>query len=76
MIDINRANDSDRQPGVKLAYKPAEAAELLSISERSLWSLQNEGKIRAIKIGRSVRYPLSELERFLASELERGGQLD
>lgn len=76
MIDINRANDSDRQPGVKLAYKPAEAAELLSISERSLWSLMNEGRITPIKIGRSVRYPHAELERFLSVELERAERVD
>lgn len=70
MIDTNRPDDVDRQPGGKLAYKPAEAAELLSISARSLWTLTNQGEIVAIKIGRSVRYPHSELERFLRSQLE------
>ena len=76
MIDVNRTCESNQPTAGKLAYKPAEAAELLSISERSLWCLQNEGRIRAIKIGRSVRYPLSELERFLATELERGDEID
>ena len=69
MIDLNRTDDSTRQPGGKMAYKPSEAAELLSISERSLWTLTNQGEIAAIKIGRSVRYPHSELERYLSSQL-------
>jgi excisionase family DNA binding protein len=74
MIDFHNANNREqsRAPAVtRLAYKPAEAAAQLGISERSLWTLNNQGKIRSIKIGRSVRYPHAELERFLAEELEQ-----
>lgn len=58
--------------GIRLAYKPAEAAALLGISARSLWTLTHMGKVRSVKIGRSVRYPHAELERFLQKELESG----
>jgi excisionase family DNA binding protein len=70
MIDLNRTNGIDRQLGWKLAYKPSEAAAMLSISERSLWSLMKLGKISPIKVGRSVRYPHAELERYLSQQLE------
>lgn len=33
-----------------------EAASLLSISERSLWTLTNSGQIPVVRIGRSLRY--------------------
>jgi excisionase family DNA binding protein len=83
VIDENQSKRVERKkkvtaasiiPVVRLSYKPVEAAAMLSISERSLWSLMNEGKIRSIKIGTSVRYPHSELERFLSSALDVAGQ--
>ena len=49
----------------RLALKPKEAADMLGISERTLWSLREAGKIKAKKIGRAVRYAKSELIRFL-----------
>ena len=67
MIDLNRTHENDRKPVAKLAYKPAEAAAMLSISERSLWSMMKLGKVRPVKVGRSVLYPHAELERFLSS---------
>lgn len=68
MID----NDRQSEPlphALKLAYKPSEAAALLSISERSLWSLMNDGRIKPFKLGRSVLYAHSELVRFVEEEL-------
>jgi excisionase family DNA binding protein len=70
----SREVKANSQPIPKLAYKPAEAAAMLSISERSLWSLMNMGKIRATKIGRSVRYSHSELERFLQSAIDENDE--
>lgn len=40
-----------------------EVAEALRRSMHSIWRDTHEGKIRAVKIGRSLRYPLSEVER-------------
>lgn len=51
----------------KLAYTARQAAQMLSICERTLWTLTNAGKIKALRIGRAVRYSRSELVRFLTS---------
>jgi hypothetical protein len=40
---------------------------LLSISERTLWSLVNDGEIACIRIGTCKRYSLSALEAFIVS---------
>ena len=45
-----------------------EAAQALAVSERTLWSLVRDGKIRVIRIAKSVRRIASEdLEAFIAS---------
>ena len=51
----------------KLAYTTRQAAQMLSICERTLWTLTSEGKIKALRIGRAVRYSRTELVRFLTS---------
>ena len=40
----------------------SQAAKLLNISERSLWSLSNSGQIPCLRIGRLVRYDPLALE--------------
>ena len=45
----------------QILLRPREAAARLAISERKLWSLTQEEEIKAIKIGRSVRYDLRDL---------------
>jgi len=44
-----------------------DAARLLSISERTLWSLVNQGQVACIRIGTCKRYALKDLEAFIAS---------
>ena len=44
-----------------------DAARLLSISERTLWSLVNRGELMCIRIGTCKRYALKDLEAFIAS---------
>jgi predicted DNA-binding transcriptional regulator AlpA len=45
------------------------AEQVLCISERTLWSLtQPRGPIPAIRIGRSVRYQLAELRRWVEQQ--------
>lgn len=41
-----------------------EAARLLCISQRTLWTLTNGGEIPSLKIGRCVRYRLEDLNKF------------
>jgi excisionase family DNA binding protein len=46
-----------------------EAAEVLRVSPRTLWGLMKAGEVRVIRIGRAVRYPVSELEAFIRRQL-------
>ena len=42
-----------------------EAARFLSVSERQVWNLQNDGRLPHVRIGRSVRFRVSDLEAFI-----------
>jgi predicted DNA-binding transcriptional regulator AlpA len=53
---------------LKLLLNAKEAAAALGISERLLWSMSTpRGPITAVKIGRSVRYPVDALRTFIES---------
>jgi len=43
-----------------------QAAKYLAVCERTLWNLTQEGRVPAIKIGRCVRYDLTDLDAFIA----------
>ena len=59
---------SDKQ----LLLTPPQAAEALQISERKLWSMKASGEIPFILLGRSVRYPVADLQRWI-DERKTGG---
>ena len=44
-----------------------DAAKLLSISERTLWTLVQRGEIAVVRIGTCKRYSLEALRAFIAS---------
>lgn len=49
-----------------LAVPARDAARMLSISERALWSLTApRGPIPCVRLGRSVRYSVAALQRYL-----------
>jgi excisionase family DNA binding protein len=48
-----------------------EAAEQLRVHRCRLFPLMAQGRIRSLKIGRSRRIALVELERFIAEEMAR-----
>ena len=53
----------------KLLLTPREAAEALSICEKSLWSLTApRGPIKCVRLGRSVRYSPDALRAFVAQQ--------
>jgi len=49
----------------RLLLTPRQAAQALQISERKLWSMKASGEIPYILLGRSVRYPVADLQRWI-----------
>lgn len=52
----------------RLLLPRREAAQVLSLSERTLWTFTKAGEIPSIRIGRSVRYSLADLRAWVASK--------
>ncbi|MEN1704602.1 MAG: helix-turn-helix domain-containing protein [Planctomycetota bacterium] len=52
-------------PETPLLVSEREAAKLLAISPRTLWSLRQSGEIPCIRIGRAVRYSVAELSAWV-----------
>ncbi len=48
-----------------LLVKPRDAAAMLGIGERTLWGLTKCGAVPSRRIGRAVRYSVSELRAWL-----------
>jgi excisionase family DNA binding protein len=48
-----------------LLVKARDAAAMLGIGERTLWSLTKRGAVPSRRIGRAVRYPVAELRAWL-----------
>jgi excisionase family DNA binding protein len=48
-------------------YTASEACSYLNISRSSLYVLMREKRIHSVRIGRSRRIPLDELNRFIES---------
>lgn len=53
-----------------LALTLRQAADALQLSESTVKRQVAAGKLRAIKIGRCVRFAVDELQRFLAASAE------
>lgn len=55
----------------RLLLSVREAAKMLAISERTLWSITApRGPLPCVRIGRSVRYDLRDLRAFINSRKE------
>ena len=62
-----------KTPAMKtLLLTVRQAAEALAISERKLWGMTTSGDIPHVRLGRSVRYPLDELQRWIGAETKGG----
>jgi excisionase family DNA binding protein len=58
-----------------LALRPKDAAGMLGIGARLLWSMTNRGEVPHVRLGRAVLYPVAELERWLAEQTRpKGGR--
>ena len=51
-------------PPAKLLKVP-EAAEILALSQKTVWQWIGERRIEVVRLGRAVRVPLSEIERLV-----------
>jgi hypothetical protein len=51
--------------GARLLVTSRDAARMLSISERTLWSVTKQRRLRCVRIGRAVRYAVGDLEAFV-----------
>lgn len=65
------STDQNRSSAADKLVPSNEAARLLSISDRTLWTWTNEGRIVCVKIGRIKRYRLSDLMKFAAAHTTR-----
>lgn len=65
--------DLSEDAGVPLAYDYDETGRLLRCSERTVRRLVKAGQLRSILVGSSPRIPRSEIERFVADQLEDHG---
>ena len=58
-------NFSSKPNDIRLAYSMREVGQMVGMSERSIWMLIQIGKLRAVKLGRSVRIPADALAELL-----------
>lgn len=66
------AQTSSNEGGTRLAVTYPEAANALGVCERVVWQLVKDGRLKAVRIGRSVRIPVAELERFVTETATAG----
>ncbi len=55
----------EQDPVSPIVVTAKAAAKCMCVSVRHLYSLTKAGKIRAVRIGRSVRYRMADIEHFL-----------
>lgn len=56
-----------------LLVDPGEAARILSIGQRKLWSETNCGNIPCVRIGRAVRYSVEALRDWILKQSTASG---
>ena len=57
--------ESERQKIGPLLVTPREAAQALSICERTLYALTQRGQLPTVRIGRAVRYDVRDLRAWI-----------
>jgi len=59
--------EQEIQNKIKRYYRIREAAQLFALSEKTIRRWISEKSIKAVRIGRSIRIPLNEIERMVQS---------
>lgn len=62
----------DFLPLAPLSLRARDAARLLGISQRSLWTITKRGDIPHVRIGRTVTYPVDGLRDWLKKRSKGG----
>ena len=62
---MTTTEDESDVPPARLLLTVPEAARLLAVGRTSVYQLVWDGEITPVRIGRSVRFTLAELERFV-----------
>ena len=58
---------SEPDAGLAPLLTVREAADVLRVSERTLWTLTHSGELPAVRVGRSVRYDQNDLASWIES---------
>lgn len=56
----------------RVLLTPRQAAAMLNVSERKLWSLGDSGRIPRVLIDRSVRFDIADVQKFIADQKTTG----
>lgn len=72
MITISGKNEDGRgkKKVERLTVSAAEAAEMLGICQRTLWTLTKEKQIPCIRVRRRVLYSLETIQKIVAGNLD------
>lgn len=54
----------------RLLLTPREAAQTLAISPRKLWEVTKTGGLPCVRIGRAVRYDITDLQTWITAQKE------
>lgn len=66
----NSHGTTELQP---LMVKPSQAAKLLQVCEKTLWTWTKDGTIPAIKVGGVVRYSVDALRQWITNRTKNKG---
>jgi excisionase family DNA binding protein len=61
---------SNRPLESNLLLTASQAADSLAISPRKLWGMTTSGEIPHIRLGRCVRYPVTDLEQWIRDQTQ------
>lgn len=73
MITISPKNEVQEKVE-RLAVGATEAAAMLGVSERTLWTWKKEKRLPSVKIGRRVLFPVEGLRRLVGENTQNGDE--
>jgi excisionase family DNA binding protein len=63
-----KAAAAEREDGEARLWTVREAATYLCISQRHLWTITDSGELPCIRLGRSVRYAVDDIEAYVTRQ--------